>query len=321
MIDQHLEALGISSDLPAAEKAAELVRRFALRLGGSATSRDVGTILESGWFAGEGECVRVLAEVYHGTTRRGAAFGGPWPFLEAGNWLLAPAVPTLVGDRGTSGPDGEYRLQNGQVLREAVGQEQPLLATDPADSVPGKSFDLLWFGEGERFLARDGVLEIEDLFSLLRLPLDLGMVDRFLLRARRVEPTVAHDLVVTGSETLPTMEVRRDLATFSSDVWRDPCRLYSARVGVRSAERIHDQLVVEMDSDRRVVFNIVEDRNGWSAFTWEGSFLFQTLALIERGGVLSLTGTLSRSLDPLEPGLRGRLAFDLNADLVALSSG
>jgi hypothetical protein len=318
VIDRLLESAGIPIDLPAAEKAVALVRSFPLRFDGGARSRDASTVLESGWFAGAGECVRVLAEVYHGRAGRGTAFGGSWPYLEVGDRLLAPAVPVVVKEAETKGPDGAYRLQDGAVWREAVGQDQPMLDISGSPVVLGGRFDLLWFGHRERYLVRGDTLEIEDLFSLMRMPLESRFLDRFLPRVRRRDVTVVADLSFAGSTRQPTVEVRRHREMVHGETWRDPRRLISSWAGVRGVERSGDHIIVERDRDEQVVLNVVEERDGWRAFGWEDAFSFQGLALLQHDDVLSLTGTLSRELDPLTHGLRERLAFDLNADLVAL---
>lgn len=318
MINRLLEAAGVPGYLPAAEKAVALIRAFPLRFEGAARSRDLRSVLESGWFAGANECVRVLAEVYRGTTGRGAAFGGSWPYLEVAGWLVAPAVPVVVEDSETSGPDGVYRLRDGAVWREAVGHDQPLLFTADPSEVLGDRFDLLWFGYRERYLVRGDTLEIEDLFSLMRMPLEARFLNRFLPRVRRRDETVVADLALAGSTRQPTIEVRRRREMVHGEKWRDPCQLLSSRAGVRSVERDGDQVVVEMGRDEQLVLKVVDERDGWRAFVWEGTFPFQGIELLEHDEVLSLTGTLGRDLDPLKHGLRGRLAFDLNADLVAL---
>jgi hypothetical protein len=319
VIHQYLETVGIPSHLPAAEKAVALVRAFPLSVQSDEGQRDVGTILDSGWFAGAGECIRVLAEVYRGSTGRGAAFGQRWPYLSGGGRVLAPAVPVLVSEEEVSGPDGSYQVRDQIVWRETVSQPRPLLRMDGTVENSGPGFDLLWFGDNERFLVGNGLLEIEDLFSLTRLPLTHDLLDHFLSRVLRLDRALVGDLEMEAGDTRPTIEVRRLREMVPNDRWRDPCRLFAARVGIRRVDRDGERLVVETERPQQVVFSIVEERNGWRAFAWEGTFPFQSLVLLERGEVLSLTGTLSREIDPRERGLRGRLAFDLNADLVALT--
>ena len=287
MIHRHLETVGIPSHLPAAEKAASLVRAFPLRIDSHQGQRDVGTVLESGWFAGTGECIRVLAEVYRGSTGRGTAFGGRWPYLSGGGRLLAPAIPVLVGEDEISGPDGSYQVRDRIVWRETVSQTQPLLRMDGAEEDSGRRFDLLWFGDNERYLVCSGVLEIEDLFSLTRLPLTHDLLDHFLIRVRRVDGEVTDDLSMVEGDIRPTIEVRRLREMVGGDGWRDPCRLFASRVGIRRVDRDGERLVVEMEDSERVIFSIVEERNGWRAFVWEGTFPFQSLVLLERGDVLS----------------------------------
>jgi hypothetical protein len=87
---------------------------------------------------------------------------------------------------------------------------------------------------------------------------------------------------------------------------------------IRKVERRGDELVAETGRKATVVFRLAEEPRGWRLFTWEGDYPFRTLALHERTGCLSFSATLGPALDPHGPGVRGRLAFDLRSDLVAL---
>jgi hypothetical protein len=274
MIHEALSADGIPAELPAAEKAAAVVRAFPLRVRGDAGARDLRSIVESRWFASPGECLRVLTEIYRGTPGRGSAFGVPWPFLEAGGHLLAPALPVVLGAAEISGPDGSYELRDRVVWREAIGETRPFLFTSPQTTTADRGLDLLWFGEGERAAIRDRMLEVEDLFSVFRVPATMLLLERYLLRPRRVD---------------------------------------------RGA--IEDVALAERDAPAEgegVVFNLVDEARGWRLYTWEGEYPLRTLGLTEIGGVLHYSASLGPALDPLTHGLRGRLAFDLRSDLLAL---
>ena len=314
-----LQRAGIALDQPAAEQAAAVVRALPLRFESVASQRDTASALESGWFAGAAECIRVMSTLIQGDTGRGTAFGGPWPYMMSGGRLLAPAVPVVLSGVEVEGPDGCYRLRDGVVHREAVGRERPLLTTATTEQDAGSGFDLLWFDDAARYLMRDGRIEIEDLFSVMRLPASSLALERLLIRARQVDPVVFDGLCVGGAAAEPAeVEVRRLRELVVGDGWRDPERLFAKKAGVARTAVEGDQLRVEMDGGQEVVFNIIEERYGWRAFVWQGRYPFQCLALSMFDRTVALTATLRPDVDPLTHSLRGRLAFELIGDLVAL---
>jgi hypothetical protein len=239
--------------------------------------------------------------------------------MMAGGRVVAPAVPVVVSGVEAEGPDGCYRLRDGVVHRESVGRERPLLAITATEPDTGSAVDLLWFGEAERYLVRDGRVEIEDLFSVMRLPASSQALERLLIRERRADPAVVDGLRLDVAATEPAeIEVRRLRELVAGQGWRDPERLFAGKAGVVRTAVDRDQLTVEMDGGQEVVFNIVEERSGWRAFVWQGRYPFRSLALSVSDRTVALTGTLRPDLDPLTHALRGRLAFELNGDLVAL---
>ena len=316
-----LERAGIDCSLPAAAQAAALVRAMPLRFDSVVGRRDPAFALESGWFAGAGECIHVMSEVFRGNTGRGTAFGGPWPYMMSGGRLLAPAMPVVLGDDRADGPDGCYRLVDGVVFREAVGHEGPLLVVSGSASDRGSGFDLLWFGDAERYLVRAGRIEIEDLFSVMRLPASRTTLGRLVVRARRPGPEALEGLALADSAQEPAeIEVRRLRELLAGRDWRDPERLFAAKAGVERTAMERDQLTVEWEGGHDVVFNIMEDGAGWRALVGRGHYPFRLLTLSVSDDTIGLTGTLRADLDPLSHSLRERLAFELQADLVALGA-
>lgn len=315
-----LESLGLSTGLPAAEKAAGLVRRLPLRNDTAVASRDPVTVLETRWFAGSGECLHVLGELYRGTTRRGGAFGVSWPFLEGGGRIVAPALPVAATADESVGPDGSYDVSHGFVWREAVGTRSPFLAlAGAADEIPGGGFDLLWFGDGERLQLREGVLVIEDLFCMLRVPASAALIDRLLVRALRVDPEVADGLSFGAPRGPAVIEVRRQTALLGSARWRDAAALLRVRADVEAVEERGDRIELRTSHEHNVIFTLVQDPAGWRIVRGDGEFPYPVLSLMERDGVLQLTAAIDPSIDPLGPGVRGRIAFDLRSNLVALA--
>jgi hypothetical protein len=320
MIEDLLRSEGIAPHLPAAEQAAAVIRSFAIRPRVDGGGRDLRSVVESRWFAGPKECLRVLAEIYRGTPGRGTALGLPWPFLEAGGYLLAPALPVALGSEEIIGPDASYEYRDRVVWREAIGEARPFLFTEPQPAEGDSGIELLWFGEAERAAVRDGLLEVEDLFSIFRVPASMLLLERYLLRPGRVERAAVEDLVLDRPQAPAEIEVRRPLELMPGEAWRDAAALLGARADIRRVEAGHDQLVADTQYGGRVVFNLVSEPGGWRLYTWEGEYSFQMMSLSEIDGVLHFSATIAPHIDPLTHGLRGRLAFDLRSDLLALEA-
>jgi hypothetical protein len=320
MIDDLVGAVGIPTDLPAAEKAAALVRAFPLRQLKTVGARDLKSVVESRWFADPAECLRLLVGLFRGHPRRGRAFGTSWPYLEAGGRWVAPALPVAVGAAEMTGPDGCYRLRDGVVWREAGGGVRPLLSVSEMPSAPDVGFDVLWFGDAERYLLRSATLEVEDLFSVYRVAATARVVDVVLFRERRVDRELLSGVELSEQEAPAEIAVRRSRELLTGDRYRDPEATLSVRVDIRHVERQGDQLLADTELGERGVFNVVEEPHGWRLYTWEGRYPLRSLALTETSGDVRYSATIRSEVDPLTPGLRSRLAFDLRADLTALAS-
>jgi hypothetical protein len=313
-----LESAGIDRHLPAAEKAAALVRRLVLRWDAVTGPRELATVVEARWFAGVAESLKILAGLCRGTTGRGVSFGAPWPYLDVGGRLLAPALPVVASGEEVAGPDGVYTREDDTVWREAVGERRPHMRLDGSLAPPGQPFELLWFGGADRCILREGVLEVEDLFACMRLPASRELIERLVVRGLRAEAGVLEGLAFGGWDAPAEIEVRQRLDLLLSTGWRDPTLVLASREDIRSAERRGDEIRSRTVHDQDVIFKLVEEPNGWRAFTWEGRFPLQALAMFEREESLCYSATLGPGLDPLAPGVRGAVVFDLRADLVAL---
>lgn len=313
-----LAAAGVDPDLPAAQQAALLVRRMPLRWQGPGGSRDLATVLESRWFAGAAECHRVLGQLFRGNTGRGTAFGVAWPYLEAAGRVLAPALPVAVGDGEESGPDGSYQRAGRTVFREAAGERRPVLELGASISAEDSGFDLMWFGAAERYLVAAGTLEIEDLFSVLRMAVPKGRLEAWLVRAMRVDSGVLGGLVLNASARRPELEVRRPAELVSGGRTPTAMELLERRAGVRGVRRRGDEITVTMEERGRLVFDVADDRDGWRVFLRDGDFPYRALSLRRPDGHVRLAATLAEGLDPLAPGVRVQAAFDLRSDLIAL---
>jgi hypothetical protein len=295
-----------------------MIRRAPLRWFDGDSDRESETALDCGWFLGADECARVVAARAGLAELEGGAFGRRWPVLAGDGEWLAPGLPVAVGDGPTSGVDGEYRRADGDIWREAGGVEALVLTTAVDREPPGARFDLLWFGDNERFIVRDGLLEIESLFALFRTPAADALLDRYLLRARRTGGDVKSGITLADPTTPQTVEVRRSAELSASDRWRDPARFIGARAGVESSQRSGDVVEATVAGGKRVVFRAQDGALGWRLDLVEGRFPFTALSLGSERGALALFAILDSTLDVTESGVRARLAFDLRSDLVAL---
>jgi hypothetical protein len=320
MEDRALQAIGIDPELPAGEKAAALIRRLVLRWDAITGPRQLGTVVEAGWFAGPTECLKVLVQLCRGTTARGTAFASPWPYLEFRGRILAPALPVVAGDAEATGPDGVYLVEDGLVWREAVGTRRRFMAikgsTGPGDS----PFELLWFGSGERYLIRNQLLEVDDLFSSLRIRATAELVERLLIRKMRVEAEAVSGLRLADRPAPAEIEVRQSVELLSSEAWRDSIHVLVSRADMRTANRHGDEIHGHTVGGEDVVFKLAEEAGGWRLYRWEGNYPLRALSLVESEGDLSYSVTLGSALDPFSPGVRGRVVFDLRSELVALQS-
>ena len=289
---------------------------LARREGGRGLPR--GEILASGWYSGVEECADVLREVAGGELLEGGAFGGSWPFLLRGDLVVAPALPVVVGPAAVSGADGEYQRRADGVWREGAGVQAPFLLEDPTRTAPGSSFDLLWFSDTERYLVRDGALEIEDLFAVLRVPATSPLLTRILIQPRRLPEAMLETVRWAGPAQEAEIEVGRPCELGSGERWRDARLALEIRADVRSAHQRGSEVVVATERGNNAVFELEESGEGWRLERRAGAYAFTRLFLTRRGDALWLRGVLDSVIDPLAPGMRTRLAYDLRSDLVAL---
>jgi hypothetical protein len=102
-------------------------------------------------------------------------------------------------------------------------------------------------------------------------------------------------------------------------VLEDPSRYLEARAEARGVAAADDRFEVKLRTGGRVVFRAAPISGGWSLRREDGQHPWSAIRLTGNGENLELTVDLDTTIDPLAPGMRGRLAFDLQADLVALS--
>ena len=238
--------------------------------------------------------------------------------LESGGWWVAPSLPVPVGVEPTQGVDGEYHQSRHILWRESAGAVQPFLSTVETETPPGRPFQLLWFGDAERFTIADGTLEVEDLFSVLRVSAERGLIERLLIRGRRLDPGILEGIGFSESPREAEMEVRRPIAATTGRARPEPAAFLSIRTDVKSVEQHGTEIIAETVHGGRAVFSAESTAGGWRLQLTEGPYGFRRFLLDVQQHVVSLKATPAAAIDPMAPGMRGRLAFDLRADLVAL---
>ena len=280
--------------------------------------RTTDVALGCGWFRGPGECARTLMSVAPLELVEGGGFGGGWPLLMGAGWTIAPALPVAVGEARVVASDGEYRRDGPAIWREAGGVEERYLTTESSQAPPGESFALLWFGDSERFTVRAGKLEIEDLFGMLCVPATRELLDRILIRAKKIDPAILSSLRTTDQSLPQTIEVRRQALLCADARWRNPSMFLTARADIESARVRGDSVEVRSVGGATAIFNLEESEDGWCLTMDDGFYVFTEIRLERRAATLSVRATLDGGLDGMAPGMRGRLIFDLRSDLVAL---
>jgi hypothetical protein len=289
-----------------------------VRWGEADPASDPTAARRRGWFRGADECARYLADRTGADLGTGVAFGGEWPILGNGGWLIAPAMPLVLVGTGGDAPDAAYLRRGDTILREAAGLETCFLTISEAAPPPGQPFDLLWFGDTERYVVRRGKLEVDDMFARLELPLDREWLEKHLVRGRRVDGGVLDDLAGGPPGGAATVTVHRQAALHPGKGWRDPERFLGARADIARTERRGGVLEAYTAHGANPRFESEVRDDGWTLVLQDGFYPLTALTVRHHTAWLSLTATLHPTVDPLRPGMRGRLAFDLRSDLVAL---
>ncbi len=313
-----VSAAGIDPREGAAEAAALMVRRLPLRINGQPQASPEEAV-ENGWCSGLEAFADVIAAVTTTPCRWGSAFGGRWPWFEVGGHVVAPGLPVRLAE-GTedNGPDGVYSGERGRVWREAAGRREDFLQTEASNSTSGPDFSLLWFSDTARFLIRGAVLEIEDLFSKTLCSVTKGHLEHLLVRAGRVNEGVIEGLSFEGDPHPTIVEVSRSLRPAKTS-WREPKAFLESRIDVEQVHARGDRIVIKDVRSETVEFLATDQDSGWTLERMKGHFPFEALRLHKEGGSLVLRATLASEHDIFSPGLRGRVVFDLNADLGALA--
>lgn len=304
----------------AARDAAARLTKLPIRLGMDGNPETAPEVIARGWIAGLEEANALVGHLLGTDPRYGAAFSVTWPYVAGDGWLVAPAVPVVATVEPQDGVDGIYRLTAAGVHREAAGAERLLLSTVAPSTTPsGQPFDLLWFSPSARWSLRDAVIEAEDPFCRVRAGVGRDRLETLLVRALRVDEGVLDGLDLQPGGRPASLEVRRDLA-LAGDQWRDPALVLGRREGVQKVDRRGEDLMLRLAGGGEVVASVSVGAAGWVAELGPGlPWTRAEMAAGERTVVYRVT--LIPSLDPLDPAVRTRLAFDLLSDLLALERG
>jgi hypothetical protein len=301
-----------------AAEAAANIRQSPLRWFDGDSDRPPKEVRDSGYYLGAEECVRSLEAGIDPDAWYG--FGGRWPVLCGATWTVAPAVPVAIGSHPTDGPGGAYHRRASGIVREAVGIEQSLLTAEPTGTDPGAPFDLLWFGDVERWVVRGGTLEIEDLFCRARVAADRSVLDRLLVRARRLPDELIAGLPTARGIETRQVEVGRSRSLMGTGLrWQEPSAFLRSRGGVRAVRGDDSTLVAELEDGREVAYLVVDRADGWSLSSSSGDPSIVGFSLRWNADHVRLLAEVADTIDLLAPGVRGRLAFDLQSDLVVVT--
>jgi hypothetical protein len=247
------------------------------------------------------------------------AFGRPTGAILTERHLVAPGLAVAVPDDGEAeGPDAIYSREDESVRREAGGSQTVALRLGATlESLDPVGAELVWFGPAERWLYAAGRLCVEDLFSTLAMPCDTALLEKLVVRGRRTEAAVAvgFGMAATGDAE---MAVRRDVDLVPVEIFRDPASWWHHRADLERPRAEGDRVSLDSAWGGTLELSVALDADGWTLTRLSGRHPFVRVALSREDGAVVLRGVLDPGIDPLAPGMRGRLAFDLHADLVAL---
>ena len=153
---------------------------------------------------------------------------------------------------------------------------------------------------------------------MLRVPVTPTLLSRILINRQELPDTVLEGVQWPAKARASEIEVGRPSELNTTECWRDARRVLERRADVRSVSQKSAEIVVETERGDTVVFGFAEKEEGWQLERQAGAYAFTYLSLIRRGEAVWLRGVLDSTMDPMVPGMRERLAFDLRADLVAL---
>ena len=263
--------------------------------------------------AGPAEVLAALAALLPGAEPVPRPSGLPLVRLRGA--LTGPGVPVLAGTSPADGPDGPYRADGDGVARERGGAWFPHDAGVDVEA-PG----LLLFTPEARWRLGGGRAVVEDPFCQVEAPLPPGRAEALLVRRLRFDPAILRWAGAGAGPVASWLEVCRRTDLLEGAPWDDPARLLGVREGVERAAFAGGRLTLSLVTGARPVFEFESGpAGGWTLRLVAGDFPASAVRLAVDGPVLRYAWRLDGGLDPLDPGVRARLAFDLLSDLVRLA--
>ena len=309
-----LVAAGIDPRQGSVEAAAMLVRSVPLRIGLSGPETPEEAV-DCRWCSGIKNYSEILNRIVGSPCRWGQAFGVRWPWFGIDDHVVSPGLP-VRSIRGAEeiGPDGAYTNDGESIFREAAGRRNTFLEMRTLSNEDRPAFSLLWFSDTARFLVKGTTLEVDDLFSRTRCGLTRPTIERLLVRTHRVDAGVLEGLFIGNNPEPTTVEVARPVQQTDGPL-PDPEAYFWSRVDVKGVSVERDQLIIKDHRDEEIVFRMTCGEEHWHVDLVEGLFPYRAVDFVQEGEQLILRAVLGNEADIFSPGLRGRVVFDLNADL------
>lgn len=289
------------------------VRRLPLR----PTHETGGAPEDRGWFAGLEEAageLRRLTGVSPGPAR---AFDGEWTAATRGGLVLAPGLPVAVGPTEQEAPDAVYEVDaEGRVVRESAGTASVFLEWSRCEG-RAPAVDLMWFDDLSRWVVHGGTLVVDDLVSRMTLPAHREDLEGILIRGRRLDPAILAGLPASPGTGASVVCTGRPVAAGHPLV--APERVVAARLDLEGVARRGDEITARGPGGEEIRFEVRrEHADGWEIAVEGDLRPFAGVSVRRKGAADLIEGVLREgAVRPLAPGVRTRLAFDLQADLIA----
>ncbi len=313
MTNRLASSLGLPPRPTAGQVVARAAQAIPVRLGTAPPRpRPPLEVVEAEMGATPDELAVLLLELLPGAEPEDS---GGLPVIRLRDRLTGPAVPVLASSSGEQGPDGWYRATTEGIEREAAGRTLPhdheLLTIERG---------LVVLTEGARWLIMDGRVVLEDPFCRVEAPFGRREADAFLARRRRLSPGLVNELPEPEAGVAsPTISVYRPITLLEPGSWADAEKVLGAREGVTRARVRGDRIILDLETGSSVELELRRTAAGWQTQVVSGSFPATGMRLELEGDLVRYTWAVAPNLDPLDDGVRSRLAFDMASDLVRLS--
>jgi hypothetical protein len=283
-----------------------LVSRRPLRVSGEPGRGS--TADQRGFWCGVAEAAAEMERLLGVEPMDATAFGGNWMAARLGEGVVAPAIPVAATPEEQQAAGGAYRTTpEGDVLLDGGLGEVPVLTREASHASP--RVELVWFDDMARWTVGDGVLEIQDLFSRLRVAATRERLEHQLVRRRRVAPTILESVVLSEDDGPARLAVARP-----SKRRLTPEGLLGARLDLEGVRIEGGTISADHVAGTRLQFQVTAtDADCWCLECTGDPRGIESISVSPE----RVEAHLATDRDPLTPGLRMRMAFDLRADLMA----